>query len=765
MRMFSSLARRIASFALIYTSLLTSAAPALARAESDWPRELQTRRGRAITLYEPQFETLRDGRLTGRAAASIRAAAESEPVYGAFWFVAKVRIDDAARSVALDEIEVTEVEFPEMTPAEKQDFAATVNREFPRTAPTWSLQRTLASMEAAQQERAATAKLRNDAPEILVSETPAVLIQMDGEPRLRDVEDSGLQRIVNTPYFIVFDPAGKNYYLGSDAYWYQAKAPLGPWKVIANPPPNVLSLKPEDPAAAEPGGTKTMGAAPEVIVATQPTELIVIDGKPRFETVLQADLLYIANSDKAVFKDVASQDFYVVLSGRWYASPTLDGPWKYRRADKLPASFSKIPEGSPVAHVRASVAGTPEAEDALRSTQVPRVAAIDRRGASLEVTYDGEPRFASIPGTDLEYAVNTSGSVLRIGEKYYACHDAVWYVADDPLGPWDVSEERPEGVEAIPPENPLYNTKYVDVYEVAPNVVHAGYTAGYLGDYAYGGSVVYGTGHYYDPWYGSGYYPHAWTWGFGAVRTPWSGWGFGVGFGTGFLNLGWTWGGYYGWPAHRGYYGGYSGGSYCDGGWYGGGGYRPVYGTAATATTRYRWNYDAVRKFANRGDPYDRRAIGSGIESERYGQGGVRQRPNVAPSRYGRAYKERDTYAQARERAWHSSGDQRGRSEPVGGERNRSAGRAFYRDRGGRERSEVYRSHDRERARVQRPMGADRGDYSRSRVRANDPGAGGSQGERSSGAHGLNRGGGAAPSRGGSALGRGGGGGSGGRRR
>lgn len=92
----------------------------------------------------------------------------------------------------------------------------------------------------------------------------------------------------------------------------------------------------------------------------------------------------------------------------------------------------------------------------------------------------------------------------------------------------------PEDVQDIPAESPVYNVKYVYVYDYTPDVVYVGYTPGYMGSYVYHGCVVYGTGYYYRPWYHRYYYPRPVTYGFGVHYNPYTGWGFSFG-----INFGW----------------------------------------------------------------------------------------------------------------------------------------------------------------------------------------------------------------------------------
>ena len=289
---------------------------------------------------------------------------------------------------------------------------------------------------------------------------------------------------------------------------------------------------------------------PKILVSTEPAELIVSEGKPSFKPVAGAgaDLLSMENTESDVLLDVPTQNYYALLSGRWFRSKTLaGGAWTYVPPDSLPATFAKIPPDSDVGDIRASVPGTDEAEDAVLDAQIPQTTAVKRADARLDVQYDGEPKFVGIEGTRTEYAINTPTSVLRISGRYYACENAVWYVADSPTGPWLLADSVPtDDVDQIPPSVPVYNVKYVQIYDSTPDVVYEGYTPGYIGAYPWYGTVVWGTGWYYRPWIGPTYWwPRHCTWGFHAHYTPWSGWGFGSSWSFPFFSVSHGWGGWF----------------------------------------------------------------------------------------------------------------------------------------------------------------------------------------------------------------------------
>jgi hypothetical protein len=575
--------------------ILASAAGLLAQeADPGWPRDIIVPTG-TITIYQPQAEDLKGNVFTGRAATSYLKTGGTSPVFGVLWFEARLNVDRDSRNGELENVQITRVRFPNATPDQEQRYIDTVQDAISNwpTQPI-SMDRLIAMLQVAKKDEASEEQLKNDPPVILFKEAPALLVCYDGAPTARDIPNSKLQRVINTAYPVVYDPATKTYYLTNTKLWYGASDPLGPWKLGATPPPEVVAAIPPDAKeqAKDDESPLLSTTPPEIVTATVPTELIWFDGRPNFLPVGSAgDLLYVENTDGNVFMDVKSKSYFVLISGRWFTGASLAGPWTFVKPSDLPKSFNTIPPSSSKGPVRASVPGTEESKDAIMDTQIPQTAAVKRGpAADVQTSFDGEAQFKAVEGTDLQYAVNTAQQILKWQDKYYLCKDGIWYSASSPSGPWEVSDKRPEGVDKIPASNPLYNTKYVQVYDSTPDVVYVGYTPGYMGAYPYYGTVVYGTGYYYPGWVGAYYYPWAWTWGWGAYYSPYYGWGMGAGFGWGFA-WGFAWGAAWN---HWGWGGGYwgAGGMYnnirinninigrgnLSGNWPGQGGNRPGQG-------------------------------------------------------------------------------------------------------------------------------------------------------------------------------------------
>jgi hypothetical protein len=523
--------------ALAVAASLGGANPARAD-DPGWPRQFDSSSG-SFVIYQPQPENLDGDVLTGRAAFSLQKSGAASPTFGVLWFTEQIEIDRDSSTVAARSLDVTKVRLPGITSDEASRYEMLVETQAAGWDLSGSLEELQAGLAAAEKERASVAGLDNAPPKILFQDRRAILVVYDGAPTLEPIERSKLQRVVNTPYAVVFDPRNRSYYLNGANLWYQAKDPLGPWSNISSPPAAIRDVVPPDTSTYD----QVEGPPPEVLTATVPTELIATDGPPRYASLVGDELLYLTNTESDVVLEVSTQNLYVLISGRWFRAPSMDGPWIFVRGDKLPASFRQVPLDSPKGNILASVAGTDQAEDAIADAEIPQTSAIQRSDRSFEVTYDGDPQFVPIEGTDLQYAVNTDAEVILADGRYYACDQGVWYISDDPEGPWSVSDTRPLGLEDIPPSCPVYDVRYVYIYDSTPDVIYVGYLPGYLGCYPYYGTVVYGTGYHYGSWRSRHhYYPRRFTWGFHARYNPWlSRWSFGASYGSGFLRVGTRW--------------------------------------------------------------------------------------------------------------------------------------------------------------------------------------------------------------------------------
>ena len=513
-----------------------------------WPKEI-VKKKTTITLYQPQYDSFKNNILDGRMALSVKEK-DKDPVFGALWFKARLATDLEERTAVIERIAIEKIYFPGVEDTSKiERFSGLLVEQMESWDVVMSLDRLMASLKEVEDLNTLSENLNNTPPDIYFRTTPSVLISIDDEPKLKEVEGANFKYVVNTPFFIVKD-SKSNYYIKGGKFWYVSKNVSSGYEETKKVPSDIEKFAKDNLQDEEMDSVSmSITEAPELIVVTKPSELVSTDGGPDYASIEGTTLLYVSNSSDDIVMDINSQNHYVLIAGRWYYSKSLkDGDWKFAEPKDLPEDFANIPEDSDMGNVRASIPGTPEAQDALLEQSIPQTATVDRKTAKVEVQWDGDPKFEKIEGTEVAVARNTDKTVLLIKNKYYCIDDAIWFVADKPTGPWIVSDVRPDEVDQIPPESEAYNVKYVYIYESTPEVVYVGYLPGYNYSYVYGGCVVYGTGYYYQPWYGYYYYPRPVTFGFGVHYNPWTGWGFSVGFSYGWVGWGFH-------PYRRGYWG------------------------------------------------------------------------------------------------------------------------------------------------------------------------------------------------------------------
>ncbi len=525
-----------------------------------WPKEIE-KNGTTVVLYQPQLESLSGNILEGRMALSVEPKGE-DIVYGALWFKARISADYDERTAILEKLDIVKIHFPDFDDTSRVErFARLLEQEIESWDMVMSLDRILAALEQEAEVKALSDKVNNDPPNIYFRTNPAVLVTIDGDPIIKQVQGEKFEYVVNTPFFIVEKKS--HFYIKGGKFWYTSGEVASGYKETTKVPSDIVRFAEKNITEENENDsiTKAMKTAPEIIVATRPSELISTDGEPEYGAIDGTKLLYVTNTDEDIIRNINTQELYVLLAGRWYKSQSLeDGSWEFVEPGDLPSDFSKIPEDAEIAEVRASVPGTSEAKEALLEQSIPQTAEVDRKNTKVEVNWDGDPKFEKIKGTSLAVAKNSDKTVLQSGKEYYCVDDGIWFIADNPKGPWKVSDKRPEDVDKIPPESEAYNVKYVYIYDSSPEVVYVGYLPGYTWSFVYGGCVVYGTGYWYRPWYHHYYYPRPVTWGFGVHWNPYTGWGFS--FGLSFGWVGWRFHPYHGWWGPRGFYPGYRHGFY-----------------------------------------------------------------------------------------------------------------------------------------------------------------------------------------------------------
>lgn len=549
--------------------------------EHAWPRTF-TSGINTFTVYQPQLDKWDENLVDLYCAVELTTGKGTAPKYGVVWIQARTEVDKINRLVTLDQAKITHVKFPVASDKEAE-LTALLEKKLPGATKTISLDRLEAALET-DSESIKGVDVKNDPPKVIISTKPSMLVLIDGVPHMNDVPGTKIHTVINTRSIILYDSDSQLFFLRVWDWWLQAKQLEGPWEyakklsdamkaaeeiiVRQNEAQAVQGeSQQQQPSLKRPGKKGEGTEIPLVYVVFGPTEMIETKGEPNYKRIPGTGLEYVVNTNGNIFR--LGAEYYILLSGRWFKGGALDGPWTFVTAADMPPDFAKIPAGSPKATVLASVPGTPEAKEAVIANSIPQTATITRSEAKLTVQYDGEPKFATVEGTGLSYANNTSAAVISVsGNNYYCVEAGVWFKASSAQGPWVVADAVPAQIYDIPASSSLYNVTYVKVYGATPEVVYVGYTPGYYGTVVSASTmtVVYGTGWYYPPhispvaWYG---WPYTYGVGAGFAYSEDTGWSFGFGYGYGYYPWDYPWWGpmayygccwypYYGWGAWGG---------------------------------------------------------------------------------------------------------------------------------------------------------------------------------------------------------------------
>jgi hypothetical protein len=617
------------AFVFLFIGALCAAATTkstLQVVEKKWPLEFKGKDGRLV-VYAPQIEKW-DGfkKMESRLAVAYAKGEKDAPTLGSFKLVADTEVDHERRLVKMMNLQATDGKFPALSGEQTKQIMAKITSLLPTDAFFISLDRVIASLDRSAAE-VKEVSVKNDPPQIFISSKPAILIILDGAPVWAPIKGTGLKWAVNTNWPLFSNETSKKYYLLNETAWLETTDIKGTWSPVSQLPADFQKLPKDDKNWDDvrkniPGKRLKPEEVPAVYYSETPAELIVTKGSPKLEPINGTNLQWVSNTDSNLFFYTGDKNWYYLVSGRWFRSSSFNGSWEFA-TNQLPEDFKKISENHESADVLPSVPGTRQADEAVILASIPEQAQVEKSKVSAIVNYAGDPQFKSIEGTSMSYAVNTSESVIKVGDLYYLCYQAVWFVSKSPKGPWEVATSIPKDVYTIPPSSPVHNVTYVYVYDSTPTYVTVGYTSGYYGAYYYGGCVVYGTGWYYAPYYyypAGYYYPYYYGWpasyGAAAWYNPY----------TGTYGRGAVYYGPYGGAGYAARYnpatGRYSRGGYAYGP-YGAGYYREAYNprTDTYARTKQGTNYygNWGSSYVRRGDDWARSGHVQGQEAGAWG--------------------------------------------------------------------------------------------------------------------------------------------------
>ena len=499
-------------------------------ADRGWPRAYSLPSEAQLVIYQPQISSWQDQKqLVAYTAVSYVAKGEQKPALGTIKLETETETSVPQRLVKFSKIKISETNFPTLSKEQTQEIVSEIEKNMPEQDRVIDLDRVLAFVDKSTINPKNVEGLRSDPPRIILTQSPSILVNFDGEPIWSPIKDNELKYAVNTNWDIFQHTATGMYYLRNDTTWLRATDLQGYWSNAGKLPDSFNKLPEDDnwkDVRASLPGTPAK-KLPKVYVTNDPSELILIDGEPKYEPVPNTGLLWISNTESDLFRLGKDGPTYYLVAGRWFTAPGLGGHWTFA-TPHLPEDFKRISPEHPRARVLSSVPGTQQAAEAVLLAEIPQFARVNKKEITApEVIYQGDPQFQPIQETTLQRAVNTDKEIIKVGETYYMCYQGVWFQANTAKGPWTLATSVPQEVYQIPPSSPSHSVTYVTVQPDEDDnddwVTYAAY-AGYTGVMIGWGCAMWGTGWYYPPYYYGGiYYPYWRTYGYGAWYNSYTG--------------------------------------------------------------------------------------------------------------------------------------------------------------------------------------------------------------------------------------------------
>ena len=200
-----------------------------------WPRDV-TLANADVLIYQPQVDSWQGNALSWRVAVALRPSGTKDETFGVLWGNARTEVDRTTRTVELEDVIVTKVNFPTV-PNNGEAYLAGLYGALKGALATMALDSLETSLAASQAVKPGGRPVRNEPPQIIVSYTPALLIPITGAPVWRPIPNTALERVINTQGMLA--RAGGTYYLHVYDGWFSAPSVTGPWTLPPGVPPGL----------------------------------------------------------------------------------------------------------------------------------------------------------------------------------------------------------------------------------------------------------------------------------------------------------------------------------------------------------------------------------------------------------------------------------------------------------------------------------------------------------------------------------------------
>jgi hypothetical protein len=201
-----------------------------------------------------------------------------------------------------------------------------------------------------------------DVPIVFVTEVPAEMILLKGEPDYKPIPQTSLTWVSNTNADLIFYPTDSHYYYLVSGRWFKTQSlENGPWTFTTPTLPEDFKKIPADheigdirasiPGTREAEEAMIQASIPQTAKINKKTAkppIVTYAGdKPEFKPIASTTLMRADNTEFDVIQ--AGTEYYLCYEGVWFVGKDPTGPWAV--ADKIPQEIYKIPPSDPAHNV------------------------------------------------------------------------------------------------------------------------------------------------------------------------------------------------------------------------------------------------------------------------------------------------------------------------------------------------------------------------------------------------------------------------------
>ena len=167
--------------------------------DGGWPRAYTTASGAALVVYQPQISSWADQKhVVLYAAVSYTPKGAKAPALGTVKVESDTSVALDERLVSFSEFKITESNFPTLQRDQLKTIVAEIVASVPLDERVIALDRVLANIDTSQIIPKNVEGVKADPPPIFFSKTPAVLVNIDGDPIWAPIPQNDLTSAVNT---------------------------------------------------------------------------------------------------------------------------------------------------------------------------------------------------------------------------------------------------------------------------------------------------------------------------------------------------------------------------------------------------------------------------------------------------------------------------------------------------------------------------------------------------------------------------------------